>query len=119
MIPMNDCTGSSLFIEVELPISSESIEFYKKKARHYLNNNEATLNVSSAGIDEKGRTVYGIKIKFCDGREQWYDPDENDEVLVGWTDMKDAFVVLQDKVLPNLGYTLYQQDLLAFHQNMC
>lgn len=114
---MTDCTDPK-FVEIGLPISSESIEFYKKKAHRYLNSNKATLRVSSAGTDETGRTVYGIKIKFCDGREEWYDSDD-DEVLVGWTDIKDAFIVLQDKVLPNLGYALYQQDLLAFHQNMC
>lgn len=103
--------------ELQLQISPESVEMYTQVAQKHLNEHSASLDVSCAGVDETGTEVFGICMRSSDGQEEWYVPDGDDESIMGW-DEQDAHFVLNHKVLPNLGYAVFQRDLQLFHMNM-
>ena len=105
--------------EVLLPISPEAIETYKQLAEDHLKDNNTILYVEAVGVDENGLEVYGIKMVCEDGSEEWYDPgNSTDDTVMGWNDKSHASFMLENKVLPNLGYTVHQKALLDFFQNM-
>lgn len=106
-------------MEVLLPISPEAIETYKEIAQEHLRGNSSELNVEVAGVDDNGIEIYGILMICGDGSEEWYDPGNADkDVIMGWNDESHAHFVLENKVLPNIGYTVHQKTLLTFFQNM-
>ncbi len=103
----------------ELAISSDSIRNYVQLAHKHLNKHDSTVNVEKAGTDESGRSIFGICMRSYDGDEEWYDPaDQSEDTIAGWFDKDEAQNVLDTKVLPNLGYAIYQRDLQLFHKNM-
>lgn len=105
--------------ELELDVSSESLHLYKQIAYRHLNEHNSTVDVARAGVDHEGHEIFGIRLMSDDGQEEWYDPDNSGEhTMVGWKDRDEAYLVLENKVLPNLGYAILQQDLKVFHQNM-
>jgi hypothetical protein len=104
--------------ELELTISSDSIRLYTQMAYKHLQENNATVAVECAGQDEFGRDIFGICMRSDEGEEEWYDPSNIGDALAGWIDENEAAQVLEGKVLPNLGYAIYQYDLQLFHQNM-
>lgn len=101
--------------ELEVQISSESVKRYVQVAHKHLTEHNTFLGVSVAGVDEMGEEVFGICMRSEDGEEEWYSPD--DESITGWNE-KDAQSVLKNKVLPNLGYVVFQRGLQLFHMNM-
>lgn len=104
--------------ELELSISDESVRLYTKMAYKHLQEHSATVAVECAGEDDSGQSIFGICMRSDDGDEEWYDPSSEGEAIAGWVSQNEAKRVLQVKVLPNLGYTIYQRDLQLFHQNM-
>lgn len=105
--------------ELELTISPESVRQYKEIAHKHLLEHNSTVGVACAGVDEDGNKVFGIRIISDDGQEEWYDPKEaGNHTLIGWDDEKDAYVELENKVLPQIGYAIYQKDLQQFHKCM-
>lgn len=109
---------SLLTSEMGLTISSDSVENYAQLAYRHLSDHDASIDVEEAGVDETGKPIFGICMRSEDG-EEWYDPaDQGDDIIAGWVDRDEAQVVLDTKVLPNLGYAIYQRDLQLFHQNM-
>jgi len=106
-------------MESLLPISPEAIKTYREIAQEHLKDNESKLNVVIAGFDNDGLEIYGIKMICGDGSEEWYDTGQsNDDVIMGWNDKSHADFILENKVLPNIGYTVHQRSLLLFFQNM-
>lgn len=104
--------------ELELNISLESIKVYVELAHKHLNEHNATVDVEEAGVDESGRSIFGICMR-SDEDEEWYDPEaQGDDTIAGWIERDEAQKILETKVLPNLGYAIYQRDLQLFHQNM-
>lgn len=107
-----------LTIDLELTISPESIRQYREIANKYLQEHNSTISVAVAGLDENGNKIFGIRLVSEDG-EEWYDPKEDgSHSLLGWGDEKDAYAELEDKVLLQIGYTIYQKDLHQFHKCM-
>jgi len=105
--------------ELEIDVSSESLDLYKSIAYKHLNEQNSTVDVVLAGIDQDGDEIFGIRLVSDEGEEEWYDPeDSGDHSMVGWRDKEEAYFVLENKVLPNLGYALFQQDLKMFHQSI-
>lgn len=105
--------------ELELMISSESIRQYTEIAYKRLHEQNSTVGVAFAGLDENGDKVFGIRLVSDDGAEEWYDPEEpGSHTLIGWGDEKDACHELENKVLPQIGYAIYQKDLQQFHKCM-
>jgi len=104
--------------ELELSISPDSVRLYTQMAYKHLQEHNATVAVECAGEDEHGRSVFGICMRSDDGDEEWYDPSNIGDALAGWINEYEAAQVLEAKVLPNLGYAIYQRDLQLFHQNM-
>ncbi len=105
---------------VELDVSSESIEYYKKLAQEYLVAINSSLNVVKAGTDNNGDDIFGICL-HGPRHQEWYDANTNTNdpnSLMGWSQEKDAYNVLEYKVLPNLGYTIHCKELREFHRNM-
>lgn len=111
-------------MEILLPISPEAIETYKEIAQKHLQYNNSELNVAVAGTNNNGAKIYGIKMICEDGSEEWYDSgyaadaDADDDAIMGWSDEDHANFILENKVLPNIGYTVHQRTLLSFFQNM-
>jgi hypothetical protein len=105
--------------ELELDVSPESLHLYKEIAYRHLNEHNSTVDVAIAGIDQEGDEIFGIRLMSDEGEEEWYDPDNSGEdTMVGWKDRDEAYAVLENKILPNIGYALFQQELKQFHQNM-
>lgn len=105
--------------ELELTISPESMRQYKKLAYKHLDEQNTTVSVACAGLDADGNKVFGIRLISDDGEEEWYDSQEgNSRTLLGWDDEKDANLELENKVLPQIGYAIYQKDLQLFHKCM-
>ncbi|MHA2279818.1 MAG: hypothetical protein ACXAC5_02930 [Promethearchaeota archaeon] len=105
--------------ELEMTISSDSVRVYTQLAYKHLQERNATMNVVEAGKDDSGQSVFGICMRSDNGEEEWYDPaDLGDDAIAGWLNKDEARSVLENKVLPNLGYAIYQRDLQLFHQNM-
>lgn len=102
--------------DIELVVSSESIRRYAEIAHKHLHKHNSTIEVALAGVDEEGKKIFGILL-VSDGEEEWYDP-EGSNTLVGWGDENDAYVELEDKILPQMGYVVFQQDLQQFHRCM-
>lgn len=103
--------------ELELTISSDSIRQYKEIAYKHLHEHNSTVGVACAGEDAEGNKIFGIRLISDDGQEEWYDPKEaGDHTLMGWNDEKDAHVELEQKVLPQIGYAVYQKELQQFHK---
>ena len=104
--------------KIELTISQVQVDAYVDLACRYLLKHDAVIDVEEAGVDETGQSIFGICMRSEDG-EEWYDPaDQGKGTIVGWIDKNEAQEVLDNKVLPNLGYAIYQNNLQLFHQNM-
>jgi len=104
--------------ELELEISLESILQYKEIAEKHLDEQNSILDVALAGFDSNGDEIFGIRL-ISDAGEEWYDPEEDGfDSLVGWNDKSDAYFELENKVLPQIGYAIYQKDLQLFHKFM-
>lgn len=111
-----------LSTELELTISSESILQYKELAYKHLDEQNATVSVACAGLDTDGNKVFGIRL-VSDDEEEWYDSQRqvmgaDSRTLLGWDDEEDANLELENKVLPQIGYAVYQKDLQTFHKCM-
>jgi len=104
--------------ELELTVSPESIRQYKEIAYRHLNEHNSIVGVACAGMDEEGNKIFGIRLISNDGKEEWYDPEDGLYTLMGWNDEKDAYVELENKVLPQIGYAVLQKDLQQFHKCM-
>lgn len=104
--------------ELELTISPESIRQYKELAYKHMVEQSTTIGVACAGLDADGNKVFGIRLILHDGEEEWYDPQEDSRALLGWDDEKEANLELENKVLPQIGYAIYQKDLQLFHKCM-
>jgi hypothetical protein len=105
--------------ELEMSISPDSVRIYTQLACKHLQEHNATVDVVEAGTDDSGQAVFGIRMLSDDGDEEWYDPASlGDNSIAGWLSEDEARSVLRTKVLPNLGYAIYQRDLQLFHQNM-
>ncbi len=104
--------------ELELTVSPESIQQYKEIAYKHLHQHNSTVGVALAGLDAKGNEIFGIRLISDDGEEEWYDPEDGLHTLMGWDDEKDAYSELVNKVLPQLGYSIFQKDLQLFHKCM-
>lgn len=106
-------------MELELAISPDSIRQYKEIAYKHLHEQNSTVGVACAGVDEEGNRIFGIRIVTDDGEEEWYDPKETGpNTLMGWPDEEEAQFELDNRVLPQIGYAIFQQDLQAFHKSM-
>lgn len=103
--------------ELELTVSSESIRQYKEIAYRHLQDQNSAFHVAVAGVDEEGNEIFGIVLVSNDGEKNWYDPEGLD-TLMGWDAEEDAYTELEDKVLPQIGYALFQKDLELFHKSM-
>ncbi len=103
--------------ELELIVPPESIRQYTEIAHRHLCEHNSTVGVALAGIDEEGNKIFGIRLVSDDG-EEWYDPEEGSSTLMGWNDEKDAHIELKNKVLPQIGYAVFQKDLHQFHKCM-
>lgn len=105
--------------ELELGISPESTHQYKEIAYNHLDKENSILGVALAGLDSNGDEIFGIRLISNEGEEEWYDPEEDgSHTLMGWNNEKDAYFELENKVLPQLGYAIYQKDLQLFHKFM-
>lgn len=105
--------------ELELSLSSESLRHYTEIAYKHLHEQNSTVGVAIAGLDEDGNEIFGIRMVSDDGEEEWYDPKEDGlHTLVGWDDENDAHAELENKVLPQIGYAIYQKNLQLFHRRM-
>lgn len=92
---------------------------YKDIASEHLEMHKTILDVAAVGFNENGDEIFGIRMICQDGSEEWYDKNSgNPDVLVGWDSQDEAYYVLENKVLPNIGYTVHQQALLLFYKNM-
>lgn len=109
---------SMFFPESELTIPNESVRFYSQLAYKHLQEHNITIAVEYAGEDETGQSIFGICMRSDDGEEEWYDPSDVKQAMAGWINKKEAHHILKTKVVPNLGYVIYQRDLQLFHQNM-
>ncbi len=104
---------------IEISLSGECTQTYKELADKHLQKNNITIEVLSAGQNEDGSNVYGICMIYPNGLKEWYDPHkETHNAIAGWDNKDDARVILESKVLPNLGYLIHQRDLQLFHRNM-
>ena len=103
---------------LDIEISPEIVESYTQLAKKHLEEQVAVLEVSCAGVDESGSAVFGICMRSVDGQEDWYDPGEAADSIIGWSNKQDASTFLKKKVLPNLGYAVLQRDIQLFHMNM-
>ncbi len=106
------------FTELELQVSPESIRQYKEIAHRHLHELNSTVDVAFAGLDADGNKIFGIRLVSDDGEEEWYDPEEGAHALMGWDDAKDAYTELENKILPQIGYAIFQKDLQQFHKCM-
>lgn len=105
--------------ELEMAISPDYVASYVQLAHKHLDEHKAIVHVEEAGVDERGQSIFGICMRSDEGEEEWYDPaDQGKDTIAGWVDKDEAQNVLETKVLPNLGYAIYQRDLQLFHQNM-
>lgn len=104
--------------ELELTILPESIRQYKEIAYKHLQEQNSTVGVAFAGLDADGNKIFGIRLVSDDGEEEWYDPEDGSHTLLGWNDEKDAYTELEDKVLPQIGYAIFQKELQQFHKCM-
>jgi hypothetical protein len=112
---------------IRLAISPESLHRYKEVAHKHLHEHNSTVGVAVAGADEDGNKIFGIRLVSDEGEEEWYEPEsesyltsEEQELssLLGWDNEQDAYIELENKVLPQLGYALIQKDLQQFHRSM-
>lgn len=107
------------YSELTLAISPESIRQYTELAYQHLHENNSTVGVARVGVDEEGNDIFGIRLTSDDGQEEWYDPYESDaRIGLGWTKEEDAAFELSNRVLPQIGYSVFQKKLQLFHINM-
>lgn len=104
--------------ELELTISPESVRQYKELAYKHLDEQNCTVSVACAGEDADGNKIFGIRLLSDDGEEEWYDSYNDSSALLGWNDEEDANLELENKILPQIGYAVYQKDLQLFHKCM-
>lgn len=103
--------------ELELTVSPESIRHYKEIAYKHLREHNSTVDVVFAGLDGEGNKIFGIR-RVSDNGEEWYDPEDGLHTLLGWGDEQDANSELENKVLPQMGYAIFQETLQQFHKCM-
>lgn len=95
------------------------LRHHKNLAYKHIDEQNSTVGVACAGVDKEGNKIFGIRLLSDDGKEEWYDPQEaGSSTVLGWNDEADANFELENKVLPQIGYAIYQKDLQMFHRCM-
>jgi len=99
-------------------VPDDTLKQYAHIASKHLRANNTTVEVEEAGTDETGKPIFGICMRIGEA-VHWYDYDAREEdAIAGWTNAEDAKLILEGKILPNIGYTVFMNKMLDFYQNM-